>query len=104
KVAQRERALAMRIAEMTWTFDPLQSRNAHLNFSKLGVISNSYRIDFYGPETSSLLHRNSTDRLWVRWPMGSRRVQHRLQGRDSRAEVMDALSRLLPLIRFNGDG
>src|SRR5580692_12732337 len=46
KLAQRERALAiriddgetnqLRIHEMTWTFDPLQSRNAHLNFSKLG--------------------------------------------------------------------
>jgi predicted GNAT superfamily acetyltransferase len=104
KVAQRERALAMRIREMTWTFDPLQSRNAHLNFSKLGVISNSYRIDFYGPETSSVLHRNSTDRLWVKWPLASRRVQLRLQGSNSRAETLDALSRLLPLIRFNGDG
>ena len=39
KLAQRERALAMRIPEMTWTFDPLQSRNAHLNFGKLGVVS-----------------------------------------------------------------
>jgi predicted GNAT superfamily acetyltransferase len=104
KLAQRERALAMRISEMTWTFDPLQSKNAHLNFAKLGVISDSYLIDFYGEETSSALHRNSTDRLWVRWPMASRRVQQRLQGRDSRPEVMDALSRLTPLVRFNANG
>ena len=104
KVAQRDRALALRIREMTWTFDPLQSRNAHLNFSKLGVIANSYRPDFYGPETSSQFHRNSTDRLWVTWPMSSRRVQQRLQGIDGRAEVLDALSRLTPLIRFNGNG
>ncbi len=104
KVAQRERALSMRIHGMTWTFDPLQSRNAHLNFGKLGVISDRYKIDFYGPETSSVLHRNSTDRLWVRWPLSSRRVQERLQGKDKRAELLDVLSRLLPLIRFNGDG
>jgi predicted GNAT superfamily acetyltransferase len=104
KSAQRERALAMRVPLMTWTFDPLQSRNAHLNFSKLGVISSCYKVDFYGPETSSVLHRNSTDRLWVKWPMSSRRVQQRLQGHDSRNEVMDALSRLVPLIRFNADG
>src|SRR5437867_11563396 len=32
KLAQRDRALAMRIQEITWTFDPLQSKNAHLNF------------------------------------------------------------------------
>lgn len=104
KLAQRERALAMRIREMTWTFDPLQSKNAHLNFAKLGVVSDSYRIDFYGPETSSKFHRNSTDRLWVTWPMSSRRVQQRLQGVTGRAETMDALSRLLPLIRFDGNG
>jgi predicted GNAT superfamily acetyltransferase len=104
KLAQRERALALRIPEMTWTFDPLQSKNAHFNFAKLGVVSDTYKIDFYGPETSSVLHRNGTDRLWVRWAMSSRRVQQRVQGKDSRGEIMDALSCLTPLIRFNGDG
>ena len=124
KRAQRERVLAMRIEnpyaqefrsndsrlsclrieEMTWTFDPLQSRNAHFNFAKLGVISERYKVDFYGAETSSLLHRNGTDRLWVRWPLESRRVQARLQGKDNRAEMLDALSRLAPLVRFNGEG
>ncbi len=34
KQAQRERAMAMGVHEMTWTYDPLQSRNAHFNFSK----------------------------------------------------------------------
>jgi predicted GNAT superfamily acetyltransferase len=109
KLAQRERALSMRvgdvrIAEITWTFDPLQSRNAHLNFAKLGVVSDSYKIDFYGPETSSVLHRNGTDRLWVKWPIGSRRVQGRIQGRDNRSEMLDTLKTLSPLVSFNGDG
>jgi predicted GNAT superfamily acetyltransferase len=104
KLAQRERALAMRIQEMTWTFDPLQSKNAHLNFAKLGVISDSYKVDFYGPETSSVLHRNSTDRLWVRWPMASRRVKERLQGKNQRSELLESLATVAPLIRFNGDG
>lgn len=109
KLAQRERALAIRIgderiAEMTWTFDPLQSKNAHLNFAKLGVISESYKVDFYGPQTSSVLHRNSTDRLWVRWPMASRRVQGRLLGKDNRAEMLDALRTVTPLVQFNGSG
>ena len=109
KLAQRERALAIRISdtriqEMTWTFDPLQSKNAHLNFCRLGVVSDNYKVDFYGPETSSILHRNGTDRLWVTWPLTSRRVQERIQGKQSRAEVLDALSILTPLIHFNGDG
>ena len=104
KLAQRERALGMRVRQMSWTFDPLQSKNAHVNFCKLGVISSQYKIDFYGPETSSMLHQNGTDRLWVQWPMATRRVQERLQGKDPRPEMMDALSRLTPLVRFNGDG
>src|SRR6185295_12270842 len=35
KLAQRERALTQGITRMTWTFDPLQSLNAHFNFAKL---------------------------------------------------------------------
>jgi predicted GNAT superfamily acetyltransferase len=104
KLAQRERALAMGITDMTWTFDPLRSLNAHLNFSKLGVISDSYRVDFYGPQTSSHLHTNGTDRLWVTWRMAEPRVQQRLNGKNGSAEALDALKHLEPLIRFNGDG
>jgi len=109
KLAQRDRALAMRVSglpihEVTWTFDPLQSRNAHLNFSKLGVVSDSYKVDFYGPETSSVLHRNSTDRLWVRWPIASRRARDRSEGKTNHAEVLEALASIQPLVRFDGDG
>lgn len=104
KLAQRQRALALGIKEMTWTYDPLRSRNAHLNFHKLGAICDSYRKDFYGPQTSSPLHRNGTDRLWVTWHMADPRVEERLKGKNPRAEVLDALAHLEPLIRFNGDG
>jgi len=109
KLAQRDRVLAvragdLRITEMTWTFDPLQSKNAHLNFAKLGVVAETYKVDFYGPETSSVLHRNGTDRLWVKWPLASRRVQDRLHGKDPRGEMLDALKTLTPLVQFNGDG
>jgi predicted GNAT superfamily acetyltransferase len=104
KLAQRERALALRLREITWTFDPLQSKNAHLNFAKLGVVCNKYKVDFYGASTSSMLHQNSTDRLWVKWPIASRRVEDRLRGKDNRAEMLDALSTIQPLVRFNGEG
>ena len=104
KQAQRERALAMGVHEITWTFDPLQSRNAHFNFAKLGVLSETYKVDFYGPETSSVLHRNGTDRLWVRWLLDSRRVRDRIAAKNGRAETLDALRLLAPLVRFNGTG
>jgi len=106
KQAQRERAMAMGVHEMTWTFDPLQSRNAHFNFSKLGVVSDTYKVDFYGPETSSMLHRNGTDRLWVRWILNSRRVRDRLAGKctNARVETLDAMRLLAPLVRFDPSG
>jgi predicted GNAT superfamily acetyltransferase len=104
KQAQRERAMAMGIHEMTWTFDPLQSRNAHFNFSKLGVVSDAYKVDFYGPETSSILHQNGTDRLWVRWVLDSRRAKARLAGRNGRSETLDAMRLLAPLVRFDPSG
>jgi predicted GNAT superfamily acetyltransferase len=104
KQTQRERALAMGVREMTWTFDPLQSRNAHFNFSKLGVVADTYKTDFYGPETSSVLHRNGTDRLWVRWMLDSRRVRDRLAGKNAQAETLDALRLLAPLVRYDPSG
>ena len=80
KVAQRERVLAQGMTRMTWTFDPLQSLNAYFNFCKLGVVSDAYKINFYGAETSSVLHRIGTDRLLVTWVLDSDRVQQRLDG------------------------
>jgi predicted GNAT superfamily acetyltransferase len=81
KLAQREQALAKGIKKITWTFDPLQSLNAYLNFGKLGVIADRYKINYYG-ETSSFLHRTGTDRLWVNWFLDSNRVKDRIKARD----------------------
>ena len=100
KLAQRERALGKRITEMTWTFDPLQSRNAHFNFAKVGVLSDRYKVDFYGRDSSSVLHQNGTDRLWVTWLMESRRVRQRIEN----GAAPEPLPSLPALVRFNGDG
>ena len=79
KLAQRDLTIAKGLDEVTWTFDPLQSLNAHLNFAKLGVISRRYIVNFYGEETSSPLHQGfGTDRLWVRWLITSDRVSERI--------------------------
>ncbi len=79
KLAQRDRALEKGIERITWTFDPLQSLNAHLNFARLGVISNRYKVNYYG-QTSSFLHRTGTDRLWVTWLLNSEHVRKKLEG------------------------
>ena len=78
KLAQREEVLAQGINLITWTFDPLQSLNAHFNFTKLGVISDRYVINFYGEEAASFLHQTGTDRFWVKWLLTSDRVVERL--------------------------
>lgn len=76
KLAQRERTLQKGLDEITWTFDPLQSLNANLNFSRLGVVSRRYLVNFYGEASSSPLHQGfGTDRLWVSWLLNSDRVK-----------------------------
>jgi predicted GNAT superfamily acetyltransferase len=71
KLAQREHALTRGVKRITWTFDPMQTRNAFLNFEKLGVTADRYLRDFYG-ETTSPLHAGGTDRLWVTWRLDGR--------------------------------
>jgi predicted GNAT superfamily acetyltransferase len=78
KLAQREKALAGGYDLIEWTFDPLQTLNAHLNFSKLGVVAEEYHRNVYG-ESTSVLHKGTpTDRLvaqwWIRQPHVERRV------------------------------
>jgi len=80
KAYQREILLGRGVEEMRWTFDPLQGRNAYVNFSKLGIISLEYVENMYG-QTDSPLHRGvGTDRLIATWRMGSERVAARLAG------------------------
>lgn len=66
KLAQRDHVKPQGIELISWTFDPLQSLNAHFNFNKLGVIADRYLPDFYG-DPVSFLHQTGTDRLWVSW-------------------------------------
>jgi len=80
KLAQREQVMAQGIAVMTWTFDPLQSLNAHFNFRKLGVVADRYLPDFYGAEAASFLHQTGTDRLWVSWWLTSDHVKKTISG------------------------
>ena len=74
KLAQRDDALRRDIRLIEWTFDPLETKNAHFNINRLGAISRRYIPNFYGI-TSSPLHRGlSTDRLLAEWHLESPRV------------------------------
>jgi predicted GNAT superfamily acetyltransferase len=82
KEYQREILLNRGIREMLWTFDPLQGRNAHVNFSKLGILSSEYVENMYGLTGSPLHQGVGTDRLVASWSMASERVASRLSGKN----------------------
>lgn len=91
KMEQRRLSLARGLNLVKWTFDPLQALNAHLNFAKLGIVSNEYEEDVYG-ESSSVLHRGTpTDRLIAEWWLRAPRVEDRLAevGRGSAPPAWD---------------
>jgi len=97
KLAQREQVMAQGIGLMTWTFDPLQSLNAHFNFRKLGVVADRYLPDFYGAEAASFLHQTGTDRLWVSWWLASDHVKKTISGaRASESFTHDDVSIQIP--------
>jgi predicted GNAT superfamily acetyltransferase len=74
KWAQREEALSRGIGLITWTFDPLEARNAQLNLRRLGGVAAEFLENFYGVTRSALHHGLPTHRLLVRWELGSGRV------------------------------
>lgn len=102
KRAQRDRVLSQGIDLITWTFDPLESINAHLNFAKLGVTSNRYYRDHYGVMDDELNAGLPSDRLEVEWQINLPGVEERLAGslrspelrevEASGAHVIDPLS------------
>ena len=80
KLAQREFALRIGVRLITWTYDPLESRNGHFNNRKLGAISHRYFRDFHGPMSGINLGL-PTDRFYVDWWVTSNRVQSRVTSR-----------------------
>jgi predicted GNAT superfamily acetyltransferase len=79
KLYQREEALGRGLRRIEWTFDPLETRNAHFNFNRLGAISRKLMANFYGVTTSPLHRGLPTDRLLVEWDLDSRRVVAAIQ-------------------------
>jgi predicted GNAT superfamily acetyltransferase len=63
---------------ITWTYDPLQSRNANLNIAKLGAVCDTYLPNYYGELRDGLNVGLPSDRFQVDWWVNSARVQRRL--------------------------
>lgn len=69
KQYQRAAMLARGIERIYWSFDPLDAKNAHINFNRLGVYSREYVIDMYGDSDSPLHQVIGTDRLIAVWEL-----------------------------------
>jgi predicted GNAT superfamily acetyltransferase len=75
KLAQRDRAIAVGVDLVEWTFDPLQAVNAHFNIACLGATASEYCENVYGT-SASLLHGSlPTDRLIAQWWLRDPHVQ-----------------------------
>jgi len=97
KLAQRERSLAMGIDLVEWTYDPLQALNAHLNFTKLGVVVEEYEENIYGASSSPLHSGSPTDRFVAEWKLTAAHVERRIGG-GGLGVIRDASIAAAPLV------
>jgi predicted GNAT superfamily acetyltransferase len=79
KRMHRRVALQQGIHSICWTFDPLQSRNALLNISRLAADVEEYIPDCYGEFASIIENGLPSDRFVVNWRIATARVRKRLQ-------------------------
>jgi predicted GNAT superfamily acetyltransferase len=81
KWAQRARALEEGRRFIRWTWDPVQSRNAHFNINRLGVVVRRYAVNYYGTDYSTATGKFAeplgidSDRLVAEWELDSPRVE-----------------------------
>jgi predicted GNAT superfamily acetyltransferase len=86
KWAQRARMVAVGRHFIRWTWDPAQSRNAHFNLNRLGVVVRSYAVNYYGTDYSTVTGQFGeslgldSDRLVAEWELDSPRVEALARG------------------------
>ncbi len=97
KLAQREFVLARGLDLVTWTYDPLESRNAYLNIHKLGGVCQTYIRDYYGPLDDGLNLGLPTDRFQVDWWIAGNRVAQHLSGQGGERPANSA-----PIVNATG--
>jgi len=80
KLHQRAWCLQHGVDVITWTFDPLVSRNAYFNLAKLGGLPVQYLPNFYGSMHDGINGGDDTDRLLLRWELTAPRVDRAVAG------------------------
>ena len=106
KLAQREFALRLGIRLVTWTYDPLESRNAGLNISKLGAICHQYLPNVHG-DIGGINAGLPTDRFYVEWWVTGNRAESRVSRQRrplSYEQLIAGRAILVNEASFNDDG
>jgi predicted GNAT superfamily acetyltransferase len=93
KRAQWQMVRHQGLDHITWTYDPLLSRNAYLNIAKLGAVCNTYRRSEYGDMRDGLNAGLPSDRFQVDWWINTRRVERRLGKRPRRPLKLENFSK-----------
>jgi predicted GNAT superfamily acetyltransferase len=58
---------------VSWTFDPLEARNAYINLQRLGCIARLYHRNHYGDMEDELNRGLPSDRFEAEWWLGTRK-------------------------------
>lgn len=100
KWAQRAKAMSEGRNFIKWTWDPMQSRNAHFNLNRLGVMVHAYGDNFYGIDYD--VDRSKTigipsDRLFASWHLNSPRVVALGEGREHRIDAEPVKTIAIPV-------
>ncbi|MBO1002534.1 GNAT family N-acetyltransferase [Pseudogracilibacillus auburnensis] len=69
KKKQAKIAKKMGYEMITWTFDPLESKNAYINLHKLGACGAHYKENHYGDLNDQLNQGLPTDRIQIEWDL-----------------------------------
>lgn len=75
KRKQRESSVEKGYEEIRWTYDPLETRNAFLNLTKLNGVCTTYIEDAYGEMKDGINRGLPSDRFEVHWHINSPHVQ-----------------------------
>lgn len=108
KRAQWQLVRQQGIELITWTYDPLESRNASLNIARLGAIVKTYLPNHYGEMSDGLNAGLPSDRFLVEWWVNSPRVLKRLSAqarpRLDLAHFLSAGTQPINTTALNGGG
>lgn len=94
KRAQWQMVRHQDLDHITWTYDPLWSRNAHLNIARLGAVCSTYRRTEYGEMRDGLNAGLPSDRFQVDWWLNTNRVNRRLGKRPRPTLKLGHLARV----------